>query len=62
MRVDETRRRETFRQIQGIVGADLPAVALVAIPTVAVRSTRVRRLSDSVGLAAGDFSETWLAA
>lgn len=60
--VDETRRREIFRQIQAIVGADLPAVALVTIPTVAVQNARVQRLLNSIDLAAGDFSETWLAA
>ncbi len=59
-----TRRaaREIFRQIQAIVGADLPVVALVTIPTVAVQNTRLRRLFNSIDLAAGDFSETWLAA
>ncbi|SFV15848.1 peptide/nickel transport system substrate-binding protein [Methylobacterium sp. 174MFSha1.1] len=60
--VDEARRREIFRQIQVIVGADLPAVALVTIPTVAVQNARVQRLFNSIDLAAGDCSETWLVA
>ncbi|AWB25330.1 ABC transporter substrate-binding protein [Methylobacterium currus] len=59
--VDEARRCETFRQIQAIVGADLPALALVTIPTITVQNARVRRLFNSIDLTAGDFSETWLA-
>ncbi|GJD65268.1 ABC transporter substrate-binding protein [Methylobacterium frigidaeris] len=59
--VDEAHRRDIFRTIQGIVGPDLPVVALVTIPTVAVQNSRVRRLFNSIDLAAGDFSETWLA-
>jgi peptide/nickel transport system substrate-binding protein len=59
--VDEARRREIFRRIQAIVGADLPALALVTIPTITVQDARVRRLFNSIDLTAGDFSETWLA-
>ena len=59
--VEAARRREIFRTIQGIVGADLPALALVTIPAITVQNTRVRRLFNSIDPAAGDFSKTWLA-
>lgn len=59
--IDEARRAEQFKNIQQIVGADLPALALVTIPTIAVVNARVRNLFDSIDLTAGDFAETWVA-
>jgi peptide/nickel transport system substrate-binding protein len=58
--VDETRRASQFKQIQGIVGRDLPAFPLVALQTVTVSNRRVHDLYNSVDLTAGDLSDTWL--
>ncbi len=58
--VDESRRAAQFKQIQAIVGQDLPAFPLVALQTVTVSNRRVHDLYNSVDLSAGDFSDTWL--
>jgi peptide/nickel transport system substrate-binding protein len=57
---DETRRAAQFKQIQKIVGDDLPALPLVALQTITVSNIRVHDLYNSVDLTAGDFSDTWL--
>ncbi|RAS21070.1 ABC transporter substrate-binding protein [Paraburkholderia bryophila] len=57
---DETRRSGAFRQIQQIVGRDLPVLPLVTVPAVQVFHARVHNLNNSIDLAAGDFSETWI--
>ena len=59
--VDDTRPAQQFKTIQTIVGADLPAIALVALPTIVVRNTKVRNLLDSVGLTASSVAEAWIA-
>ncbi len=59
---DETKRAALFKEIQGIVGKDLPTLPLVAVPSaLQVYQKRVRNLNNSVDLTAGDFSDTWLA-
>ena len=58
---DETRRAAAFRQIQQIVGRDLPVLPLVTVPSaVQVYQTRVHNLINSIDLTAGDFSDTWI--
>ncbi|WP_286936807.1 ABC transporter substrate-binding protein [Achromobacter sp. UBA4530] len=58
---DDTRRAATFKEIQGIVGKDLPTLPLVTVPsTLQVYQKRVHNLNNSVDLTAGDFSDTWL--
>ena len=58
--IDESSRAAQFKQIQNIVGQDLPAFPLVALQTVTVSNRRVHDLYNSVDLTAGDFSDTWL--
>lgn len=58
---DETRRAASFRQIQQIVGRDLPVLPLVTVPSaVQVYQTRVHNLINSIDLTAGDFSDAWI--
>jgi peptide/nickel transport system substrate-binding protein len=58
---DETHRAAAFRQIQQIVGRDLPVLPLVTVPSaLQVYHTRVHNLNNSIDLTAGDFSETWI--
>ncbi|PQV54848.1 ABC transporter substrate-binding protein [Paraburkholderia sp. BL21I4N1] len=57
---DENHRAVLFKQVQRIVGRDLPVYPLVSIPSIQVYNTRVRNLNNSVDLMAGDFSDTWL--
>ncbi|HXZ07944.1 MAG TPA: ABC transporter substrate-binding protein [Paraburkholderia sp.] len=58
---DETRRASAFRQIQQIVGRDLPVLPLVTVPSaLQVYHTRVHNLNNSIDLTAGDFSDTWI--
>lgn len=58
--VDESARAALFKRIQGIVGEDVPAYPLVAVPTITVTRARVNQLYNSVTLNAGDFSDAWL--
>jgi peptide/nickel transport system substrate-binding protein len=58
--VDEAERAQEFKQIQAIVGAELPVFATVALPTVVVANTRVHGLFNSIDMTSGDFSQTWL--
>ena len=59
---DETKRGAAFREIQRIVGRDLPVLPLVTVPSLQVYNARVHNLSNSIDLAAGDFSDTWIEA
>jgi peptide/nickel transport system substrate-binding protein len=58
---DESRRAAAFRQIQQIVGHDLPVLPLVTVPSaIQVYHARVHNLNNSIDLTAGDFSDTWI--
>lgn len=58
---DDTRRAAAFRQIQQIVGHDLPVYPLVTVPSaLQVYHTRVHALNNSIDLTAGDFSDVWI--
>jgi len=59
---DEQKRGAAFREIQRIVGRDLPVLPLVTVPSLQVYNARVHNLSNSIDLAAGDFSDTWIEA
>lgn len=56
---DEGKRAEQFKQIQAIVGVDLPAFPIAGLTTVTVFNKRVQGLYNSIELQAGDFSDTW---
>jgi len=59
--IDEAKRATHFKQIQQIVGRELPVLPLVTVPSaLRVHSTRVHNLNNSIDLTAGDFSDTWL--
>ncbi|WP_184143405.1 ABC transporter substrate-binding protein [Paraburkholderia atlantica] len=58
---DETRRAAAFREVQQIVGRDLPVLPLVTVPSaLQVYHARVHNLNNSIDLTAGDFSDTWI--
>lgn len=58
---DEARRASAFRQIQQIVGRDLPVLPLVTVPSaLQVYHSRVHNLNNSIDLTAGDFSDAWI--
>ncbi|MEW6344338.1 MAG: ABC transporter substrate-binding protein [Pseudomonadota bacterium] len=58
---DDAKRAAAFRQIQQIVGRDLPVLPLVTVPSaLQVYHTRVHNLNNSIDLTAGDFSDTWV--
>lgn len=58
---NESRRAAAFRQIQQIVGRDLPVLPLVTVPSaLQVYHARVHNLNNSIDLTAGDFSDTWI--
>lgn len=60
---DDTRRAAAFRQIQQIVGRDLPVVPLVTVPSaIQVYHSRVHNLNNSIDLTAGDFADAWIEA
>lgn len=59
--VDERRRGAYFREVQQIVGRDLPVYPLVTVPSaVQVYNARVHGLVNSIDLTAGDLSDAWL--
>ncbi|WP_052165859.1 ABC transporter substrate-binding protein [Cupriavidus sp. WS] len=58
--VDPGRRASHFKQIQQIVGRDLPVLPLVTVPFVQVYSVRVHNLNNSIDLMAGDLSDAWI--
>jgi peptide/nickel transport system substrate-binding protein len=58
---DDTRRAAAFREIQQIVGRDLPVLPLVTVPSaLQVYQSRVHDLNNSIDLTAGDFSDAWI--
>ena len=57
---DPGKRAAQFKEIQQIVGRDLPVLPLVSVPSLQVHQKRVHRLSNSVDLTAGDWSDPWL--
>jgi peptide/nickel transport system substrate-binding protein len=59
---DEAKRGAAFKEIQRIVGRDLPVLPLVTVPSLQVFNVRVHNLSNSIDLAAGDLSDTWIEA
>lgn len=59
--VNEARRAAQFKEIQQIVGRDLPALPLATVPSaLRVHSARVHQLNNSIDLTAGDFSDAWI--
>ncbi|PVX81685.1 ABC transporter substrate-binding protein [Paraburkholderia unamae] len=59
---DNARRAAIFKQIQQIVGRDLPVFPLVTVPSaVQVYNRRVHNLNNSIDLTAGDLSDAWIA-
>lgn len=61
--VDEAKRAAQFREIQQIVGRDLPVYPIATVPSaLRVHSTRVHGLNNSIDLTSGDFSDLWLEA
>ena len=58
---DEARRARQFKEIQAITGADLPAIAVVALPTVVVANARLRNHVTTVDIASGNFAEAGFA-
>jgi len=58
---DESRRAAQFKEIQRIVGRDLPVLPIATVPSaLQVYSKRVHGLNNSIDLTAGDFSDTWI--
>ncbi len=57
---DEDRRAQQFKDIQRIVGADLPCFALVALPTVIARNARVRHLVTTIDVSSSDLARAWV--
>ncbi|OZI37828.1 peptide ABC transporter substrate-binding protein [Bordetella genomosp. 10] len=58
---DETRRAAEFKEIQSIVGRDLPVLPLVTVPaSLQVYQARVHGLNNSVDLTSGDYADLWL--
>lgn len=59
--VDEARRAAQFKEIQQIVGRELPVFPLVTVPSaLRVHSARVHQLNNSIDLTAGDLSDAWI--
>lgn len=59
--VDDNKRAAAFRQIQQIVGRDLPVLPLATVPTLTVRTVRVHDWVNSVDVLSGDASDAWIA-
>jgi len=53
-------RARDFRQIQQIVGRDLPVLPLATVPTITVRNVRVHDWVNSVDVVSGDASDAWI--
>ena len=58
--VDDTKRAADFRQIQQIVGRDLPVLPLATVPTLTVRNAHVHGWVNSVDVMSGDASDAWI--
>jgi peptide/nickel transport system substrate-binding protein len=59
--LDEVERTRQFKEIQRITGAELPAIAVVALPTIIVSNTRARNYVTTVDVASSDFAQAWVA-
>lgn len=58
---DQAQRAAQFKEIQQIVGRELPVLPLVTVPSaLQVYQKRVHNLNNSVDLTAGDWSDLWL--
>ena len=58
---DPAKRAALFKEIQQIVGRDLPVLPLVSVPSaLQVYNKRVHNLNNSVDLTAGDWSNLWI--
>lgn len=58
---DDAKRAKLFKDIQVIVGRDLPSLPLVTVPSaLQIYQKRVHALNNSIDLTAGDFSDTWI--
>ena len=60
--LDAGRRAAQFKQVQQIVGRELPVLPLVSVPSIQVRSARVHGLNNSIDLTAGDLADAWIEA
>jgi peptide/nickel transport system substrate-binding protein len=58
--VDAGRRAVQFKQIQQIVGRELPVLPLVTVPSIHVLNQRVHDFYNSIDLAAGDLADAWV--
>jgi peptide/nickel transport system substrate-binding protein len=57
--VDETKRAETFKRIQAIVGVDLPNFSIIALPTVIARNVRINDIVTTIDIASSDLATAW---
>ncbi len=59
--IDPAKRAGQFKQIQQIVGRELPVLPLATVPSaLRVHSLRVHNLNNSIDLTAGDLSDAWI--
>ena len=58
--LDAGKRAAQFKQIQQIVGRELPVLPLVSVPLIQVYSARVHNLNNSIDLMAGDLADAWV--
>ena len=58
--VDEGRRAAQFKQIQQIVGRELPVLPIVTVPSIVVHSARLHDFHNSIDLMSGDLSDAWI--
>ncbi|MBN9333681.1 ABC transporter substrate-binding protein [Devosia sp.] len=57
--VDETKRAETFKRIQVIVGKELPNFSIIALPTVIARNVRINDIVTTIDIASSDLAKAW---
>ena len=58
--VDAGKRAAQFKQIQQIVGRELPVLPLVAVPSIVVHSARLHNFNNSIDLMSGDLADAWI--
>ncbi len=58
--VDDNKRAANFREIQRIVGSDLPVLPLASVPTLTVSRTYLHDWVNSVDVLSGDASDAWI--
>ncbi|MDP9891064.1 peptide/nickel transport system substrate-binding protein [Variovorax boronicumulans] len=58
--VDAGKRAAQFKQIQQIVGRELPVLPLVAVPSIVVHSARLHNFHNSIDLMSGDLADAWI--